>query len=58
LELQKIEATIGPTVTLYEIVPKAGVRVSKITSLEDDLSLSLAAMGVRIIGQMPGKGIG
>lgn len=54
--IQKIEATIGPTVTLYEIVPKAGVRVSKITSLEDDLSLSLAAMGVRIIGQMPGKG--
>jgi S-DNA-T family DNA segregation ATPase FtsK/SpoIIIE len=53
--IQKIEATIGPTVTLYEIVPKAGVRVSKITSLEDDLSLSLAAMGVRIIGQMPGK---
>lgn len=54
--IQKIEATIGPTVTLYEIVPKAGVRVSKITSLEDDLALSLAAMGVRIIGQMPGKG--
>lgn len=54
--IQKIEATIGPTVTLYEIIPKAGVRVSKITSLEDDLSLSLAAMGVRIIGQMPGKG--
>ncbi|RXK47091.1 FtsK/SpoIIIE family DNA translocase [Aquirufa rosea] len=53
--ISKIEATIGPTVTLYEIVPKAGVRVSKITSLEDDLSLSLAAMGVRIIGQMPGK---
>ena len=54
--IQKIEATIGPTVTLYEIVPKAGVRVSKITSLEDDLALSLAAMGVRIIGQMPGRG--
>lgn len=54
--IQKIEATIGPTVTLYEIIPKAGIRVSKITSLEDDLSLSLAAMGVRIIGQMPGKG--
>lgn len=54
--ISKIEATIGPTVTLYEIVPKAGVRVSKITSLEDDLALSLAAMGVRIIGQMPGRG--
>lgn len=54
--IQKIEATIGPTVTLYEIVPKAGVRVSKITSLEDDLALSLSAMGVRIIGQMPGRG--
>ncbi len=56
IEIQKIEATIGPTVTLYEIVPKAGVRVSKITSLEDDLALSLAALGVRIIGQMPGRG--
>jgi len=56
IEIDKIKATIGPTVTLYEIVPKAGVRISKIKNLEDDIALSLAALGIRIIAPMPGKG--
>ncbi len=56
IEIQKISATIGPTVTLYEIVPEAGVRISKIKNLEDDIALSLAALGIRIIAPIPGKG--
>ncbi|MGB3005508.1 MAG: DNA translocase FtsK 4TM domain-containing protein, partial [Chitinophagaceae bacterium] len=56
IEIQKISATIGPTVTLYEIVPAAGVRISKIKNLEDDIALSLAALGIRIIAPIPGKG--
>ncbi len=54
--IEKIIATIGPTVTLYEIVPKAGVRISAIKRLEDDIALSLAALGIRIIAPIPGKG--
>ncbi|AMM51498.1 cell division protein FtsK [Rufibacter sp. DG15C] len=54
--IASIKATIGPTVTLYEIVPDAGVRISKIKSLEDDIALSLAALGIRIIAPIPGKG--
>jgi len=54
--IQKIKATIGPTVTLYEIVPAPGVRISKIKNLEDDIALSLAAHGIRIIAPIPGKG--
>ncbi|MEP0675524.1 MAG: DNA translocase FtsK, partial [Nonlabens ulvanivorans] len=54
--IAKITATIGPTVTLYEIVPEAGVRISKIKNLEDDIALSLAALGIRIIAPIPGKG--
>ncbi|MEZ4755381.1 MAG: DNA translocase FtsK 4TM domain-containing protein [Flavobacteriales bacterium] len=54
--IEKIKATIGPTVTLYEIIPKAGVRISKIKNLEDDIALSLAALGIRIIAPIPGKG--
>lgn len=54
--IEKIIATIGPTVTLYEIVPKAGVRIASIKRLEDDIALSLAAIGVRIIAPIPGKG--
>ncbi|MGL4630213.1 MAG: DNA translocase FtsK 4TM domain-containing protein [Leadbetterella sp.] len=54
--ISSIKATIGPTVTLYEIVPDAGVRISKIKNLEDDIALSLAALGIRIIAPMPGKG--
>lgn len=54
--IAKIKATIGPTVTLYEIVPEAGVRISKIKNLEDDIALSLAALGIRIIAPIPGKG--
>jgi S-DNA-T family DNA segregation ATPase FtsK/SpoIIIE len=54
--IDKIKATIGPTVTLYEIVPQAGVRISKIKNLEDDIALSLAALGIRIIAPIPGKG--
>jgi S-DNA-T family DNA segregation ATPase FtsK/SpoIIIE len=54
--IQKIAATIGPTVTLYEIVPEAGVKISKIKNLEDDIALSLAALGIRIIAPIPGKG--
>jgi S-DNA-T family DNA segregation ATPase FtsK/SpoIIIE len=56
IEIAKIKATIGPTVTLYEIVPAPGVRISKIKNLEDDIALSLAALGIRIIAPMPGKG--
>ncbi|MBL0272322.1 MAG: DNA translocase FtsK [Chitinophagaceae bacterium] len=56
IEIQKISATIGPTVTLYEIVPAAGIRISKIKNLEDDIALSLAALGIRIIAPIPGKG--
>ncbi len=54
--IERIKATIGPTVTLYEIVPEAGVRISKIKNLEDDIALSLAALGIRIIAPIPGKG--
>lgn len=56
IEISKIKATVGPTVTLYEIVPAAGVRISKIKNLEDDIALSLAALGIRIIAPIPGKG--
>ena len=54
--ITSISATVGPTITLYEIVPEAGVRISKIKNLEDDISLSLAAEGIRIIAPIPGKG--
>ena len=54
--IAQIKATIGPTVTLYQIVPEAGVRISKIKNLEDDIALSLAALGIRIIAPIPGKG--
>ena len=54
--IDHIKATIGPTVTLYEIVPEAGVRISKIKNLEDDIALSLSALGIRIIAPIPGKG--
>lgn len=54
--IAQIKATVGPTVTLYEIVPDAGIRISKIKSLEDDIALSLAALGIRIIAPIPGKG--
>ncbi|MCX6268268.1 MAG: DNA translocase FtsK 4TM domain-containing protein [Bacteroidetes bacterium] len=56
IKIAKIKATIGPAVTLYEIVPEAGVRISRIKNLEDDIALSLAAMGIRIIAPIPGKG--
>lgn len=56
IEIQRIEATIGPTVTLYEIVPAQGTRIAKIKSLEDDIAMSLSALGIRIIAPMPGKG--
>lgn len=56
IEISKIRATVGPTVTLYEIVPAPGVRISKIKNLEDDIALSLAALGIRIIAPIPGKG--
>ena len=56
IKIDKIKATIGPTVTLYEIVPAAGVRISKIKNLEDDIMLSLKALGIRIIAPMPGRG--
>ncbi len=56
IEISKISATVGPTVTLYEIVPAPGVRISKIKNLEDDIALSLAALGIRIIAPIPGKG--
>ncbi len=54
--ISNIKATIGPTVTLYEIVPNAGIRISKIKNLEDDIALSLSALGIRIIAPIPGKG--
>ncbi|WP_158961116.1 FtsK/SpoIIIE family DNA translocase [Myroides fluvii] len=56
IDIAQIKATVGPTVTLYEIVPEAGVRISKIKNLEDDIALSLAALGIRIIAPIPGKG--
>ncbi len=56
IEIAQIKATVGPTVTLYEIVPEAGIRISKIKNLEDDIALSLAALGIRIIAPIPGKG--
>ena len=56
IHIQKISATVGPTVTLYEIIPAAGVRISRIKNLEDDIALSLAALGIRIIAPIPGKG--
>lgn len=56
IEISKIMATVGPTVTLYEIVPAPGVRISKIKNLEDDIALSLSALGIRIIAPIPGKG--
>ncbi len=56
IDIQKISATVGPTVTLYEIIPAAGVRISRIKNLEDDIALSLAALGIRIIAPIPGKG--
>ena len=56
IHIQSIKATIGPTVTLYEIIPEAGIRISKIKNLEDDIALSLAALGIRIIAPIPGKG--
>jgi S-DNA-T family DNA segregation ATPase FtsK/SpoIIIE len=56
INISKIKATIGPTVTLYEIIPEAGVRISKIQNLEKDIALSLAALGIRIIAPMPGRG--
>lgn len=56
IEIAKIKATVGPTVTLYEIVPAPGVRISKIKNLEDDIALSLSALGIRIIAPIPGKG--
>lgn len=54
--ISSIKATVGPTVTLYEIIPEAGIRISKIKNLEDDIALSLAALGIRIIAPIPGKG--
>ncbi len=56
IEITKIRATIGPTITLYEIVPAPGVRIAKIKNLEDDIALSLAALGIRIIAPIPGRG--
>ncbi len=56
IQIKSIKATIGPTVTLYEIVPEAGVRISKIKNLEDDIALSISAIGIRIIAPIPGKG--
>jgi len=56
IEIQRIQATVGPTVTLYEIVPAEGVRISKIRNLEDDIALNLAALGIRIIAPIPGRG--
>ena len=56
IEIESIKATVGPTVTLYEIVPKAGIRVAKIQALENDIMMSLSATGIRIIAPMPGKG--
>ena len=54
--IESIKATIGPTITLYEIIPEAGIRISKIKNLGDDIALSLAAEGIRIIAPIPGRG--
>lgn len=56
IAIEKIKATVGPTVTLFEIIPQAGIRISKIKNLEDDIALSLSALGIRIIAPIPGKG--
>ncbi|MFO8233942.1 MAG: DNA translocase FtsK [Bacteroidales bacterium] len=56
IQIDKIKATVGPTITLYEIIPAPGIRISKIKNLEDDIALSLAALGIRIIAPIPGKG--
>ncbi|APG59151.1 FtsK/SpoIIIE family DNA translocase [Christiangramia salexigens] len=56
IEIAQIKATVGPTVTLYEIIPEAGIRISKIKNLEDDIALSLSALGIRIIAPIPGRG--
>src|SRR5680860_1551312 len=56
IEITKIRATIGPTITLYEIVPAPGIRIAKIKNLEDDIALSLAALGIRIVAPIPGHG--
>ena len=56
IQIRSIKATVGPTVTLYEIVPMPGIRISKIKSLEDDIALSLSALGIRIIAPIPRKG--
>ena len=56
VQIRSIRATVGPTITLYEITPAQGIRISKIKNLEDDIALSLAAIGIRIIAPMPGKG--
>jgi len=56
IKIEKIKATIGPTITLYEIIPAPGVRISRIKSLEDDIALSLSALGIRIIAPIPGRG--
>ncbi|MGB7842433.1 MAG: DNA translocase FtsK 4TM domain-containing protein [Salinimicrobium sp.] len=56
IDIAQIKATVGPTVTLYEIIPEAGIRISKIKNLEDDIALSLSALGIRIIAPIPGKG--
>ena len=56
VQIREITATVGPTITLYEITPAEGVRISKIRNLEDDIALSLSALGIRIIAPIPGKG--
>ena len=56
IEISSIKASVGPTITLYEITPAEGVRISKIRNLEDDIALSLSALGIRIIAPIPGKG--
>ena len=56
VEISSIKATVGPTITLYEITLAQGVRIQKVKNLEDDIALSLAALGIRIIAPMPGKG--
>ena len=55
VQIREIKATVGPTITLYEITPAEGVRINKIRHLEDDIALSLAALGIRIIAPIPGK---
>ena len=56
VKISSISATVGPTITLYELTPAEGVRISKIRNLEDDIALSLSALGIRIIAPIPGKG--